>query len=542
MSSIGRRAVSPYVVVAVIVVIILAIVGAYLYIGRPAPTPTTPPATTPVKPKLVIYASLSEMTTLDPSTEFSNSILVLSVVYEPLAWYDPLRDQLIPALAKSWESRENGTVWIFHLREGVKFHDGTPFNATAVKYSVERTIRLGQGAAFIWSPVREINIIDTYTVEFKLSYPAPLDMIAAASYGAWIFNPNTPNTPEWFNSGHDAGTGPYIIEKWDPESEVVLRKFNDWWGGWTGREPEIAIVKIVKDAVTQEQMVLTGDITIAEYVPLDDIDMLKANPKVQVATKPSFQNLLALLNTKKPPLNNPLVRRAIAYAIPYDDIVKVARNNLARVASGPVPYGMWGHFDDFRYEYNIERAKELLVEAGYPEGGFKLLLVYTAGDYYEMKTAELIKASLAKLNIEVEVRPLSWEEQWSLAQSGWEDPLKAQDIFIFYWWPTYITPYDFLYNMFHNRNNTLFNLCYYENPEFEALIDEAVVLEGYNREGALQLYHKAQGILYEDVPAIPLWDMIDVRVAIRGLEGLDEAMNPAYPTVIFFHKLKLPSG
>ncbi|RLE80578.1 MAG: ABC transporter substrate-binding protein [Thermoprotei archaeon] len=490
--------------------------------------------------RIAIYASLSEMTTLDPSTEFSNSIIVLAVTYETLLRYDPLKNEFIPVLAESWESEANGTIWRFHLRKGVKFHDGTPLTAEAVKYSIERTIKLGQGAAFIWSPVKEIKVIDDYTVEFVLSYPAPLDMIAAASYGAYIFSPNTPNTPDWFNAGNDAGSGPYKIVSWDPENEVVLERFEDWWGGWTGKEPDIVVIKIVKDAVTQEQMVLAGEISIAEYVPLDDVDILKEDPRVQVVIKPSFQNLLALLNTKKPPLNNTLVRRALAHAIPYEEIVEIARSGLARVASGPVPYGMWGHFEDLRYEYDLEKAKRLLAEAGYPEGGFKLMLVYTTGDYFEMKTAELIKASLAKLNIEVEVVPLSWEEQWSLAQSGWEDPMKAQDIFVFYWWPTYITPYDFLYNMFHNKNNTLFNLCYYENPEFEKLIDEAVLLEGYDRERSLQLYHKAQKILYEDVPAIPLWDGVDVRVGLANIEGLEEAINPAYPTVIFFQKLRLP--
>ncbi len=538
----GYRAVSKVVVAALIAVVVIAVgVAAYFFYARPPP---------PAK-KVVIYASLSEMTTLDPSTEFSNSIIVLSLLYEPLLWYDPLTGQKIPALAESWESRENGTIWVFHLRKGVVFHDGTPLTAHAVKYSIERTITLGMGAAFIWAPVEEIVVVDDYTVEFRLKYPAPLDMIAAASYGAWIFSPKTheyagaesptdPEVADWFNAGHDTGSGPYRIVKWDPENEVVLEKFEDWWGWKTPgypmadpNAPDVFIIKIVKDAVVQEKLVLAGDIQIAEYVPLEDVEMLKEDPRVQVVIKPSFQNLLLLFNTRKPPLDNVLVRRAIAHAIPYEDIVKVARAGLARVASGPIPYGMPGHFEDLRFEYNLTKARELLAEAGYPEGGFKLLLVYTAGDVYEKKTAELIKASLAVLGIEVEIRPMSWEEQWALAQAGWEDPMKAQDLFIFYWWPTYITPYDFLYNMFHNEENTLFNLCYYENPEFERLIDEAVYWEGINYTRALELYHEAQKILYEDVPAVPLWDSVDVRVAVSTVGNLEKAVNPAYPTVIF---------
>ncbi|MCF8885641.1 MAG: ABC transporter substrate-binding protein [Nitrososphaerota archaeon] len=543
------------VLVAIIIIVIAVVLGVGLYyVSLPTPptvTPTTittptPSQTPSVTKKLVIYASLSEMTTADPSTEFSNSILWLCLVYEPLLWYDPLENKFIPALAERWESSKDGTVWTFYLRKGVVFHDGTPFTAEAVKKSIERTIELGQGAAFIWDPVEKIEIVDDYTVTFILKYPAALDSIAASSYGAWIFSPRTPNTPEWFNQGNDAGSGPYKLVKWDPENEVILEKFEDWWG-WklpsyemaSPKAPDIFIVKIVKDAVTQERLVVAGEIDIAEYIPLEDVDRLKADPNLKVVIKPSFQNLLMLINTKKPPLDNVLVRRAIAHAIPYEDIVKIARSGLAKVASGPVPTGMPGHFEDFRYRYDLEEARRLLAEAGYPTGLDKtLVLVYTAGDVYEQRTSELIAASLSKIGIKVDIRPMSWEEQWALAQSGWENPEMAQDLFIFYWWPTYITPFDFLYNMFHSGSKA-FNLCYYENPEFERLIEEAVSLEGVDKSKALELYYKAQKILYEDVPAVPLWDMIEVRVGRAYLGNLEKAVNPAYPTVIFAQVLSV---
>lgn len=550
----NRKAISKIMVLAIVIVLVIVVVGLYFMMAPTPPTITptteTPSATlttspTPTK-KVVVYASLSEMTTADPSTEFSNSILWLSLVYEPLLWYNPLENKFILALAESWEASQDGLVWTFHLRKDVVFHDGTPFTAEAVKSSIERTITLGQGAAFIWDPVEKIEVIDDYTVMFTLKYPAPLDSIVASSYGAWIFSPKTPNTPEWFNQGNDAGSGPYKLVKWDPENEVILERFEDWWG-WklpsyemaSKKAPDIFIIKIVKDAVTQERLVVSGDIDIAQYVPLEDIGRLKADPNLHVTIKPSFQNLLLLINTKKSPLDNVLVRRAIAHAIPYEDIVKVARAGLANVASGPIPTGMFGHFDDFRYRYDLDEAKKLLAEAGYPSGIDKtLVLVYTAGDIYEQRTSELIAASLSKIGIRIDIRPMSWEEQWALAQSGWEDPEKAQDLFIFYWWPTYITPFDFLYNVFHSDSKA-FNLCYYENPEFENLIEEAVILEGIDKEKALQLYYQAQKILYEDVPAVPLWDMVDVKVARAYIGNLDNAVNPAYPTVIFAQVLSV---
>jgi len=527
---------------AIIAIIVIALVGGFLYIRMQQAPP---------KRTIVIYAALSEMTTADPSTEFSNSIMWMAVVYERLLMYDPLEDKFIPELAIRWERSPDNLTWTFYLRKDARFHDGTPVNADAVIFSIMRTKELGMGAAFLWDSIDRIEKVDDYTVKFHLKYPAPLDLIASASYGSYIFSPKVveyakasnatdPKVADWFNAGNDAGSGPYKLVKWDPENEVVLEKFNEWWG-WkdpnhpfkSAKAPDVFIIKIVKDAVAQERMLLMGEIHIAYQVPLEDLETLKTNPSIVIVTKPSFQQLILLLNTKKPPLDNALVRRAIAHAIPYDDIVKIARSGLARVASGPVPYGMWGHSENLRFEYNLDLARSLLAQAGYSQGLPRpLVLTYTAGDIYEKRTAELIRVSLAKIGITIDIRPLSWEEQWAIAKKGWEDPNAAQDILMFYWWPTYVSPFDFLYNMFHS-DSKIFNLAYYTNKEFEDVLIEAVAYEGSNRAMASQLYIKSQEILYRDVPGIPLWDMIDVRVALVKIKSLDKAINPAYPTVIF---------
>jgi len=531
------------IVIAVIVVGIL--VGIFF-----RPTPAT-------AKKVVVYASLSEMTTADPSTEFSNSILWLPLVYETLLWYDPINNKFIPGLAVNYTVSPDGLVWTFYLRKNAVFHDGTPVTAYAVKISIERTIALGQGAAYVLEPIDRIEVVDDYTVRFYLKYPAPLDKMLAMPYGVYIFSPKVveytgaknytdPKVAEWFNSGRDAGSGPYKLVKWDPENEVILEKFPNWWG-WRERgyllanpnAPDVFIVKIVKDAVTQATLLKAGQIDIAQYVPPEELENFKKDPNYIVVIKPSYQNLVILLNTKKPPLNNPLVRKAIAHAIPYEDIVKTARAGYARVSSGVIPYGMWGHFEDFKYEYNLTLAKQLLTEAGYPNGIDRVLvLTYTAGDIYEQRTAELIKISLAKIGINIEIRPMSWEEQWALAQKGWEDPEAAQDILMFYWWPDILSPITYLYNMFHSKSKS-FNLCYYENPEFEKLIEEAYRFEGTDPSKALELYRKAQEILYRDVPGIGLWDMVEYRVAKNRVGNLENSINPAYPTVVFAQALNV---
>jgi len=545
-----RLVISLVVVLAALVIVAILLAGVY---------PGSKPVAT--KKTTVIYASLSEMTGADPSIEFSNSVLWMPLVYDLLLYYDPLNNTFIPGLAVNYTHSSDGLVWTFTLRKDAKFHDGSPVTAEAVKFSVERVKMLGMGAAFIWDPVDRVEVVDNYTVRFYLKYPAPLDVIVASAYGAYIINPKVvewagasnitdSKITDWFNKGNSAGSGAYKLVEWDPEREVVFEKNPDWWG-WrltnyplsSPKAPDVFVVKIVKDSVTQERLVLTGEINIAEYVPLEDVETLKSNPNVYVVVKPSFQNLLILFNTKKPPLDNPLVRLAIAYAIPYDDIVRVARSGFARVSSGCVPYGMWGHIEGLQYEYNLTKARELLEKAGYSQGiGRTLVLTYTAGDVYEAKAAELIKVSLAQIGIDVEIRPMSWEEQWSLAQRGYEDPSAAQDILMYYWWPSYITPYDFLFNNFHSAaKSSGFGLAYYTNPEFDKILDEAHSYEGIDRVKSLELYRQAQLILYNEAPGVCLYDQYDVRVATKNVENLENAINPAYPTVVFAQALYVES-
>jgi peptide/nickel transport system substrate-binding protein len=510
--------------------------------------------TKPAVPKIVTYAALSEMVTLDPSTEFSNSIMVLSNIYEPLIWYQPWASPVFqPGLATSWESSNNSQTWVFHLRQGVKFHDGTPFNATAVKYSIDRTIALGGGAAYIWGTVKQVNVLDTYTVQFILTSPTPLDVVACASYAAWIMSPQIDslakaagftNASQWFNAGHDDGTGPYTVTKWDPQNEVDLQKFPDYWGGWTSDQFDIAVFKIVRDETVQEEMIKSGEIQIAQQVPFADIPSLQNDSAIKVYETPQYQSLYGLLNNEKFPFNNTLIRQAVSYAIPYQQIVTSVLHGLGNVSIGPIPHGMPGHFENLpQYTYNLTKAKQLLAEAGYPNGGFHVLLTYLTGDSREEGTSELLANSLKTLGIDVEIRAMTWNEQWSLACNGSSDsqcPLKAQDIFIFYWWPTILSPYDFLVSMFHSESSTVFNLGYYYHSDFDQMIDSAYAMEGSNKAAAYQLYWQAENKLVNDAAALYLWDLTDVHILSSNISGFQ--YNPGYTTVVFFYQLHQTSS
>src|SRR5690606_15391119 len=243
-----------------------------------------------------------------------------------------------------------------------------------VKGSIERTIQRGQGASFIWDPLDRIETPDDYTVVFHLKYPAPLDLIVSAGYSAYIFDVDVADE-EWFNAGNDAGTGPYTVESWTQGEQLVLTRFDDYWGGWNDpRQWDKVVFRIVPEAATRRQLMETGQGDFTYGLPPEMVEALRSNANLQVVETPSFQNLLGMLNTEKAPLDDVRVRKALAHAFPYQQVVDHVMQGTARPARGPIPYGMWGHGEDLPQPgYDLDEARRLLAEAGYPDGGFSLV-------------------------------------------------------------------------------------------------------------------------------------------------------------------------
>ncbi|MGC8911341.1 MAG: ABC transporter substrate-binding protein [Nitrososphaeria archaeon] len=502
--------------------------------------------TQPTQPKVkssVVYAYVSDFPTLDPSIAFEDEQVILANVYEALIFYNSSNPSspLTPWLATSWNYSQDGLVWTFNLRKNILFHDGTPFNAEAVKFSVERTKRMGLGAAYIWDPVKEIQVVDDYTIKFILQYPAPLAQIASSQYGAWIFSPKIPSNDtdatEWFNQGKDAGTGAFTIESYEAGFQIVLKRFDKYWRGWSGNHIEKVLIKTVRDPTARLQAIKAGEADFTVDLPVDYLPELKDNPNVKVLAVPSYRNLLGMINTKRAPTDNVLVRQALAYAFPYDAVVKNVMQNYAAQSKGPIPIGMIGYFEDMpHYTYNLTKAKELLEKAGYPNGGFTIILTYTSGDQLEKQVAELYKAELEKLGITLDIREMTTKAKYSLARG---DPKEAQHILLFYWWPTYITPYDFLYSLFHSEEKVIFNFAYYYNSTYDNLIDTASRLEGTDLNKALQLYRKAQEQVIRDCTALFIIDMDTIMVVNSKVHNFKP--NSAYTEVVFFYDIWVES-
>lgn len=172
------------------------------------------------------YAMYADIKDWDPAIAFSMEVVMLSNVYEPLLWYKPENDEskFTPALATDWSVSDDGLTWTFNLRENVKFHDQTAFNAEAAKASLERTIAMKKGAYYIW-PEMEITAVSEHQLVIKTKTPAAIDLIASSQYGAYIYSTAAAQKgTDWFNQGNAAGTGPYEVTQWEKGQHVILDK------------------------------------------------------------------------------------------------------------------------------------------------------------------------------------------------------------------------------------------------------------------------------------------------------------------------------
>ena len=487
--------------------------------------------------KNMVFSSPYGITTLDPSVSYSTELTYMGNIYETLIRVNPpgSAELFSYVLATGFTVSDDGLEYTFTLRKGVKFHDGTPFTAEAVKFSLERTKRLGKGAAFIWSDLKSVDIIDDYTVKLILGAPVPLPRIAASAYASYIMSPKVGDKgKQWFDQGNDAGTGPYAIKNYKDGESWILAKFEDYWGGWEGKHIENILVKYTKEALVQLQMLQSGEAALAGRIPIDSYSKVKTGEQTKVIYGPSYSNYMVFFNTTRTPLNNVKVRKALAHAIPYADIVQIGFDGMATQARGPVPNGQFGYSQKvIQYEHNLEKAKQLLAEAGYPNGGFKLTLTYAAENVQEGRFAPLIQSEFRKLGVEVDVQSLVWTTQWAKAKGK---PQNAQDMFVLLWWPTYSDPYETLYSLLHDeKGKPVWNLAYYANSEYDKLIRQAYEITGANPDKALELYIKAQNLIQADVPVAWVVDTVGNWPMSKRLQGL--VINPAYPNVPFFHEM-----
>lgn len=480
-----------------------------------------------------VYANPHVIGDLDPSSAFSSEHIVLQNVYETLTRLTDhdgtTTEQLSGVLAESWTANDDATVWTFTLREGVTFHDGTALTPQAVRDSLHRTIDLGLGAAFILAPIEFMEAVDDRTIRFDLSYPAPLDLIMSANFGVYVISPNAVTQDNaWFNAGNAAGTGPYMLESHDPAVSTRLVRYDDYWGGWSEGQVATVDIRLTEDPVLAQQLIRNSDAHYTFNLPFDVYDSLADRSGVDVVIGPSMISLFGLLNTRR---LSPEVREALVLSFPYDEITASLYGGRAVRSRGIVPQAMWGSHPELEIpRTDLEAASRLLDDAGMTD--ISIIYSYDAGTIEQQQIGEVWKAGLATIGVDLVLEPLTFDARWAKAKA---DPDGAQDVFVMFWFPTFVSPYDFLYSVFHTEEEPFFNLGYFSNGEFDTLIDEADTLSGTDRYGAIELFRRAQEILVDEHAGVFMLDVPQAQAIRSEFRGF--VSNPAYSQVVRFYEL-----
>ena len=448
--------------------------------------------------KTLVVGMHDDLAALDPA-DFSHreTESMLRQVYEGLSTYMPSRE-IHYELAESIEPIDD-TTYEIRIREGVKFHDGTPLTAEDVAFSINRLIKPGAMAGRtsqrrgLMGPTKEAVVVDEHTVHVKLENPWPLfprfipwQMIVPSTVGdGYITEP--------------VGTGPYMFEEWVRDSHFSVSANPNHWRG----KPSIdkVVFRVIGDESARVSALRAGEIDIATMIPVHEIPALEADPNIEVLSVLGTRSYFLEMNVNKPPFNDVRVRQAMNYAVDIDTLIEVLYEGRAtRIPFILSPQAFAYHDGLPFYEYNPEKAMQLLAEAGYPNGfEFELDVVDT-----HRARAEIYQAMLAVVGINAKIR--TWptvsamRDAWMQAK---HKPAEEQrDALLTDWGNASLDPFDIFIPKCHSDASGLGRSNYsgYSNPEVDRLL-ESTLTSSFDEERRAA-FLKAQEIVHGDVPMV----------------------------------------
>lgn len=452
-----------------------------------------------------VLGTCCEPNSLDPASMGISQTegYVINAMYEGLTQYS-LEGEIVPRLATDWEISDDALTYTLTLRDDVLFHDGTAFNAEAVKVSLERHATLGLGnLGFILAPVDAIIVVDDSTIEITLStadfqFWAGLPHIKIVSPTAVEANEADGNLAEDFFRENAVGTGAYQLVRWDPGRQTELEAFDDYWQGWEGSHIEGFIARYGLDFSTRLLLLEDGDVHLIDWAGLSDVRRAATNADINLNFGNPLQGFYHFMK-QEGPLADKAVREALIHAYPYEAMVEVMQGFAVPLTS-PALGDTVGHCDVFEPVQDLEKARELLADAGY-EDGFTLRQAYRHANEPRRFAAVLYQEALAELGIEVVLEDIPWGT-FIDAQRNFDTAYDMSSH-----WLNIPIPYsgEMLFRLNHSSliDTGTGNWAWYDNPKFDSLLEEAPTLAPGDPR-IEELLCEAQQILIDDAVVIPV--------------------------------------
>src|SRR5262245_14174451 len=409
-----------------------------------------------------------------------------------------------PHLAESWSVAADGLQYTFKLRQGVTFHDGTPFNAQTVQWNFDRLkdpqVRVPVRAPY---PIEHTAVVDEHTVRVTLKRPYVPFVNALSWVTAGIVSPAAVNKHDntYQNITYPVGTGHYVFQERKKGEKLTVTKYAQYWG----QQPHYNEVdfRIVPEAATRESLLLAGQVELIILPPIADLPALQRNKAVKVLLAPSDRTIFIAINTQKPMLNDVRVRQALNYAVNTNAIIENVLFGAADPMDAPMAPSLFGYCEAGIYEFNQAKAKQLLAEAGV-KPGTQMSLIHPTGRYVQDKEAtQAVAGYLREVGLEPQIQTMDWPSYIRTITT----PLDKDNVTQLHylgWAPGFLDAsqqmLQFL-SAYTPPNGLATN--FYRNPEVDAWIAEA---EGEgNPEKRRELYCKISKQVWHDAPWLFLW-------------------------------------
>lgn len=493
---------------------------------------------TPAPSSALVYGSTGQPVNLEPGNiTDGNSVIVQNQIYNRLMEFKPGTTDLEPALATEWNASADGKTWTFKLRQGVKFQDGTPFNAEAVKFNIDRWWDAGHPQGYrnagkvyeVWSQVfggfkgtpdsivQSVTAVDEATVQIELKQPfaAFPNAIAAAYFG--IASPTAVKKAgaKYGTPGSLAvGTGPFVFKEWRTGDRIVLEKNPTYWRSGFPKVNQL-VIRFVSDPAARLAQLRAGQIDFTVDLAPDQKKEIDADANLTAIARPSFNVGYLALNPSYKPLSNGKVRQAIAYAINRPAIVQAFWGNLGKHDPHFLPETLaWANDATLTaYPFDPQKAKQLLTEAGYPNG-FELELWYVpvSRPYFPTPKpiAEAFAADLSAIGIRVSLKT----QDWAAYLANRRKPPGYQS-FMLGWTADYGDPDSFYFP--HYGPGATTDIGDWKNESVFQLLNQGRAIQ--TQAGRAKVYAEVDNILHQEVLRLPIvhsQPLVAQRKAIAG--------------------------
>ncbi|NJL33304.1 MAG: ABC transporter substrate-binding protein [Chloroflexaceae bacterium] len=446
-------------------------------------------------------------------------------------------DDIVGMMAEEWSMDEDGVV-TFNLREGLTWHNGEPVTAQSVVDGYNRIFEVGGNASFLLTmggvnDASYFAVVDDLTLTMAPDVPNNLVNMNNVMHNTSILAPGNiaeyatdsdPFATEYFRENLAVGNGPFLLEEYVPGDRIVLRANEDYYAGPPALDR--VIMKIVPDAQQRVLLLQSGEVDMILIPPVQELDRLQEDANINVISVPSTQNRMLMMNVEMEPFNNQQVRHAIAHAVPYDLLIEQVWFGRAQPLQSPIANGTpTSDFSFWDYDYDLERAAELLAEAGYPDGeGLPpITLSIRIGTQEDERAAIIIQDSLSQIGMDVTIEPVAFAAFNERVQR------KEMPFWIDEWISWVNDPFYHLSWLY--RSDSPSGYTRYNNPEVDELIATYTLWNGDAAERE-EASRRIQELVVEDLPVIylaaPNFNMA-TRSNVSGYVYYNDELTRFYP-------------